>query len=597
MENIYILGISAFYHNSAAALVKNGEVVCACEEERFTRKKGDSSFPINAIMYCLEQENINIEDIRRVVFYEDTAEKFGRILMNSLVCAPTGIRQFFNSVPLWIENKLWVQKTIINELGIKNEKLVCLNHHLSHAAAAFFPSPFSSAAVLTVDGVGEWATTAWGICRGSDIELREELRFPNSLGLLYSAFTVYTGFKINDGEYKMMGLAPYGKPIYTELIKKHLVKIGNDGSFVLNQKYFSYTKTMHTINSEFEKLFGKPARKPESEIEPFYADIAASIQEVTNEIILKLAQNIKEKTGEKNLVLAGGVALNITAMGKLRNSGIFENIWIQPAAGDSGSALGAALYTYYKETNAARIPIQKLTPFLGYEIKNNDKKDNELLRSLGGVWTVHTEDELAKKIAALISKGNTVAVARGKAEFGPRALGNRSVLADARDPDMLTRLNLKIKFREGFRPFAPVVLKEDAADYFEIKDSSPYMLFSFPVKKDRCKDFEFSNSIVGTASVVRSDIPAVTHVDYSARVQTVDKDDALFLRKILCEYKKITKCSVLVNTSFNVRGEPIVNDVVDAYKCFMKSGLDFAVIGNRLFSKQQQERSCENAES
>ncbi len=595
MESIYILGISAFYHNSAAALVKNGVVICACEEERFTRKKGDSAFPINAIMYCLEQENLTFEDIRRVVYYEDPAEKFGRILINSLVSAPGGIRQFLNSIPLWIEDKLWVQKTIINELGIKNEKLVCLNHHLSHAAAAFYPSPFSSAAVLTIDGVGEWTTTAWGTCQGSDIELREELRFPNSLGLLYSAFTFYTGFKINDGEYKMMGLAPYGKPIYADLIKKHLIKIGDDGSFVLNLKYFSYTKTMRTINAKFEKLFGRPARKPESEIEPFYADIAASIQEVTNEIILKLAKNIKEKTGEENLVLAGGVALNITAMGKLRNNGIFENVWIQPAAGDSGSALGAALYTYYRETNDTRIPVQKFTPFLGYEIKNNDEKDNELLRNLGGVWTTHSDDELAKKIADLISKGNTVAVARGKAEFGPRALGNRSVLADARDPDMLSRLNLKIKFREGFRPFAPIVLKEDAANYFEIKNSSPYMLFSFPVKKERRKDFAFGNSLIETASAIRSDIPAVTHVDYSARAQTVDKDDSLFLRKVLREYKKNTKCSVLVNTSFNVRGEPIVNNAVDAYKCFMKSGLDFAVIGNRLFSKQQQERSCKDA--
>lgn len=595
MKDTYILGISAFYHNSAAALVKNGKVVVACEEERFTRKKGDSSFPINAIIYCIEYENISFDDIQRVVYYEDSAEKFGRILTNSQLTAPMGISQFLNSVPVWINNKLWVQKKIAKELGIKTNKIVSLTHHLSHAAAAFYPSPFDSAAVLTVDGVGEWTTTAWGVCKGAEIDLREEIRFPNSLGLLYSAFTFYTGFKINSGEYKMMGLAPYGKPIYADLIKSKLVKIGEDGSFVLNLKYFGYTKTMKTVNAEFEKLFGRPARKPESEIDPFYADVAASIQDVTNEIILKMAKSIKEKTGEKNLVLSGGVALNITAMGKLRESGIFENIWIQPAAGDAGSALGAALYTYYSETGSERQAQDDFSAFLGLEIADNDEKDDEALKNLGGIWTVHSPEDLAKKIAKILSKGHTVAVARGKAEFGPRALGNRSVLADARDPDMLRRLNLEIKFREGFRPFAPAVLEENAADYFDINGTSPYMLFSFPVKEERRKDFSFCETITETAGVPRSDIPAVTHVDYSARVQTVGSNDSDFFCKILQEYKKLTKCAVLVNTSFNVRGEPIVNDVEDAYRCFMKSGLDFAVIGNRLFSKIQQQGGADNA--
>lgn len=354
MKDVFILGISAYYHNSAAALIKNGKIVAASEEERFTRIKGDPSFPINAIMFCLEQEKIDFSHITKVVYYEDSAEKFGRIMTTSLLSAPKGLSQYLSSVPLWLNDKLWVRKQILKELNIKNNQLMFIPHHLSHAAAAFYPSPFNSAAVLTVDGVGEWTTAAWGICSGTSIELKKEMRFPNSVGLLYSAFTLYTGFKINNGEYKMMGLAPYGEPKYADLIKKHLVKTGEDGSIVMNQKYFGYTKTMDTINSEFEKLFGKPRRKPESELEPFYADVAASIQAVTDEIILTAAKHIRKETKMQNLVLAGGVALNVTSMGKLRRSGIFDNIWIQPAAGDSGSAVGAAMYAYYSETKKER---------------------------------------------------------------------------------------------------------------------------------------------------------------------------------------------------------------------------------------------------
>ncbi len=587
----YVLGISAYYHNSAAALVKDGKVVSAAEEERFTRIKGDSSFPINAILFCLEKEKLDMSQIDRVVYYEDTAEKFGRIISTALICSPKGITQYLHSIPEWISNKLWIQRQILKELNIKNDKLMYIPHHLSHAASAFFPSPFKAAAVLTLDGVGEWTTLSWGVCEDNNISLMKEMRFPNSLGLLYSAFTVYTGFKVNSGEYKMMGLAPYGQPRYVELIKKNLVKIGEDGSFVLNQKYFSFTTKMDTINKEFENLFGQPRRKPEGEITDFYADIAASIQAVTEEIILLCAKHIKEVTNMDNLVLSGGVSLNVTAMGKLRRSGIFKNIWVQPAAGDAGGALGAALYGYYSCTENQRVPseidLMKGT-YLGYKIKDKNETDDNELKNLGGVWSVHTSTKLQEKIADLINQGKIVAVARGAAEFGPRALGNRSIIADARKADMLQHLNLKIKFREGFRPFAPAVIEEDAEDYFELNGTSPYMLYTFPVKAEKRKEVIFGKTITETASKERSDIPAVTHIDYSARVQTVNKEMSPFFYGVLQNFKKLSGCSVVVNTSFNVRGEPIVNTAVDAYKCFMKTDIDCAVIGNRLFIKNEQ---------
>lgn len=587
----YVLGISAYYHNSAAALVKDGKVVSAAEEERFTRIKGDSSFPINAILFCLEKEKLDMSQIDKVVYYEDTAEKFGRIMTTALICSPKGISQYLNSIPEWISNKLWIQRHILKELNIKNDKLMYISHHLSHAASAFFPSPFRSAAVLTLDGVGEWTTLSWGICKNNSINLMKEMRFPNSLGLLYSAFTVYTGFKVNNGEYKMMGLAPYGQPRYVELIKKNLVKIGEDGSFVLNQKYFSFTTKMDTINKNFENLFGQPRRKPESEITDFYADIAASIQAVTEEIILSCAKHIKKVTNMDNLVLAGGVSLNVTAMGKLRRSGIFKNIWVQPAAGDAGGALGAALHGYYSCTENQRIPSKTdlmKGSYLGYKIEDKNKDDDNKLRELGGIWSVHTSAQLQEIVAELINQGKIVAVARGAAEFGPRALGNRSILADARKADMLQHLNLKIKFREGFRPFAPAVIEEDAEDYFELNGISPYMLYTFPVKSEKRKEVIFGKTITETASKDRSDIPAVTHVDYSARVQTVNKEMSPFFYGVLQNFKKLSGCSVVVNTSFNIRGEPIVNTAADAYKCFMKTEIDCAVIGNRLFIKSEQ---------
>ncbi|MBQ8029711.1 MAG: carbamoyltransferase [Clostridia bacterium] len=598
MNDVYILGISAFYHNSAAALIKNGKIVAASEEERFTRIKGDSSFPINSIMFCLEKENIDFSSVEKVVYYEDSSRKFGRILTTIMLNSPFSVTQFFESMPVWLGEKLWIRRKILKELNIESRKLVFLPHHLSHAASAYYPSPFNEAAVLTVDGVGEWTTASYGICKESNITLLKEMQFPNSIGLLYSAFTLYTGFKINNGEYKMMGLAPYGEPKYAQLIKTKLIKIGEDGSVVLNQKYFGYTRSLNTINSKFEELFGKPKRKPESEIEPFYADIAASIQVVTDEIILKIAKHIQVETKMKNIVLAGGVALNITAMGKLRASGIFENIWIQPAAGDSGASVGAALYVYYQEKKAEKKinseDIMK-NSFLGYNIEDSNAQDDKELEALGGVWTKLSSKELPEKIAQLISEGKVVAVARKRAEFGPRALGNRSILADARREDMLRHLNLSIKFREGFRPFAPAVIEEDCQKYFDFSGKSPYMLFAVPVKEERRVPSEKTENILKNAVAVRSDIPAVTHIDYSARVQTVNKNDCPFFYDILKSFKEKTGCSVVINTSFNVRSEPIVNTAVDAYKCFMKSGIDFAVIGNRLFEKSKQKGDEKNA--
>ncbi len=598
MKNIYVLGISAYYHNSAAALIKDGKIVAAAEEERFTRVKGDNSFPINAIAFCMETEGIKMSDVEKVVFYEDTAEKFVRIMTTALINAPRGIQQYLKSIPRWITQKLWIQRKILKELNIKSDKLAFIPHHLSHAASAFYPSPFQKAAVLTIDGVGEWTTLSWGVCENSQIQLLKELKFPDSLGLLYSAFTVYTGFKVNNGEYKMMGLAPYGEPKYVDLIKENIVKIYDDGSFVLNKKYFSYTTKMDTINSEFESLFGRKRRQPESEMDSFYADVAASIQQVTDEIILKAAKHIKACTGMENIVLAGGVALNVTAMGKLRRSGLFKNMWVQPAAGDAGGALGAALYGYYSvdgtkraksETNALR------HVYLGYEIKDEDDADDAELHKLGGVWSTHTATELQKKIAELINDGKIVAVARGKAEFGPRALGNRSILADPRRAEMLQHLNRQIKFREGFRPFAPAVIEEDAGEYFELEGASPYMLYTFPVKESRRSAVEFGETVTQTASKSRSDIPAVTHVDYSARIQTVSKAESPFFYGVLEQFKRVSGYSVTVNTSFNVRGEPIVNTAADAYRCFMKSGIDYVVIGNRLFDKSLQKGGVVNA--
>ncbi|MBQ6162892.1 MAG: hypothetical protein IJK23_00315 [Clostridia bacterium] len=591
MAKTYVLGISAFYHDSAAAMICDGEIVAAASEERFTRVKGDASFPIEAITFCLDTAKILPEDLAAVVYYEDPVEKFGRLLTSAFIGVPKSVVQFTASMPDWISSKLWIEKKIRKDLGLQKGKVVFLSHHLSHAASAFYPSPFDEAAILTVDGVGEWTTMSWGVGKGNEVRLTNALRFPNSLGLLYSAFTFYTGFKINEGEYKMMGLAPYGEPKYADLIKKELIRIEDDGSFVLNQKYFSYAHGVKTINKKFEALFGQPPRGKDEPITDFHADVAASIQQVTNEILLNAAKHIREQTGMKNLVMAGGVALNVTSTGALRASGIFDGIWIQPAAGDAGGAVGAALHQYYRITDAARRPDGKdlmKAGFLGYEIKNRNKEDDEALQRRGAVWTEIGDKEAFAEIAKLVSEGKIVSVAWDRAEFGPRALGNRSILADARDPAMLQHLNARIKFREGFRPFAPAVLAEDAAQYFDIEGDSPYMIFTFPVKESRRKPSERAESITKTASLARSDIPSVTHIDYSARIETVNAADNPKFHAILTEFKKLTGCSVMINTSYNVNHQPIVNNAVEAYDTFMKSGIDFAFIGGRRFDKAKQ---------
>lgn len=588
---MYILGISAYYHDSAAAIIEDGIILAAAQEERFTRKKGDSSFPHNAISYCLEFCNLSEEDIDYVVFYEDSKVKFERILTSYYSTAPKSLISFLSSMPSWITKKLWLDSEISKEMGIK-KKIICCDHHMSHAASAFYPSPYESAAILTIDGVGEWSTSTYGIGKGNNIELKKHIQFPNSVGLLYSAFTYYTGFKINSGEYKLMGLAPYGEPIYADLIKEKLVNIKENGSITLNQEYFNYVTGFTMTNKKFHDLFGKKPRKPESEITKFEMDIAASIQFVTNEIFLKMADHIFKETKQENLVIAGGVALNCVANGELLSKGSFKNIWVQPAAGDAGGALGAALWMWHGVLKKDRIvnPTDSMQgSFLGPEIKTESEDDDELLNKMGASWEVLDEKTLAKTIAEKIANEKVVAVARGRMEWGPRALGNRSILGDARSEKMQSHMNLKIKFRESFRPFAPMVLAEDANQYFDIKQESPYMLFVSPVKESLRKKVKDETLFgIDLLNQKRSDIPAVTHVDYSARVQTVDKERNPFIHDVISKFKEKTNCSVIINTSFNVRGEPIVNTAEDAYRCFMATEIDYLVIGNRFFDRNSQ---------
>ncbi len=586
----YILGISALYHNAAAALICDGEILFAAEEERFTRKKGDASFPINAIKFCLDSAGLMPEELSAVAFYENVTTKFERIQTGIFLNVPKSLPQFLTAMPDWVTNKLWIENKIRKELGWHGP-FYYVPHHLAHAASAYYPSPFDDAAILTVDGVGEWSSLTWGTGESGNIAIRESLDYPNSLGLLYSAFTLYTGFKINNGEYKMMGLAPYGEPVYADLIKKELVRIAPDGSFLLNQNYFSYTYGLKTFRPEFEALFGRKMRAKTEPIESFHADVAASIQQVTNEILLLTARHVREKTGKRRLVMAGGVALNVTANGLLRQSRIFDDIWIQPAAGDAGGAVGAALSTYYSTAKAGKQASAKdgmKGSLLGYRIPDTSKADDEALRALGAKWTTMSRKALQEKAAKLLAEGKIVGVACGSAEFGPRALGNRSILADARDPAMLQRLNKKIKFREGFRPFAPIVLEEDAKDYFEIEGTSPYMLFTFPVRPSRRLPVERAERVEDTASLARSDIPSVTHVDYSARIQTVNGEDDRFVYGVLQAFKRLTGYGILINTSFNTNNEPIVNTAADAYRCFMRSQIDFLIVGGRFFDKSAQ---------
>jgi carbamoyltransferase len=587
-----ILGISAFYHDSAACLVQDGEIIAAAQEERFTRKKHDFAFPRHAIAYCLEEAGITKDDLDYVAFYDKPFLKFERILETYLTYAPHGIGSFIKAVPLWIKEKLWMKDLIEREFGYKG-KILFPEHHESHAASAFFPSPYQEAAFLTIDGVGEWATASFGVGKDNKIEIRAEINFPHSLGLLYSAFTYYTGFKVNSGEYKLMGLAPYGEPKYTDLILSELIDIKEDGSFRLNMKYFNYCAGLTMTNERFHDLFGGPPRKPESRLDQRHMDLARSIQDVTEEIVMRMARHIHRETGQKYLCLAGGVALNCVANGRLLREGPYEDIWIQPAAGDAGGALGAALMVWYQYLGNERKALYRKDfqrgSYLGPEFGDGHILD--FLKRMNLEYTELKNEEIPERVADLIADQKVVGWFQGRMEFGPRALGSRSILGDARSPKMQETINLKIKFRESFRPFAPTVLAERISDYFEIDRASPYMLLVAQVKKDICRDLtDEEKCLTGMAKLhlERSRIPAVTHVDYSARIQSVAKEDNPLYHKLIKTFEEKYGCPVIINTSFNVRGEPIVCTPEDAYLCFMRTNMDYLVLGNYLLEKKEQ---------
>ena len=587
-----ILGISAYYHDSAACLVKDGIIIAAAQEERFTRKKHDHSFPSNAIQYCLGEAGIDETELNYVSFYDKPFLKFERILETYLAFAPIGIKSFLKAMPLWIRKKLWIKELIKDELNY-NGKIVFPEHHESHAASAFFPSPFQEAAFITMDGVGEWATSSFGIGKDSKIELLADIQFPHSLGLLYSAFTYYTGFRVDSGEYKVMGLAPYGKPKYKDLIYKYLIDVKDDGSFKMNMDYFNYCAGLTMTNSKFHKLFEGLPRKPESKLTQKEMDLARSVQEVIEEIVLKIAKHVRNETGMKYLCLAGGVALNCVANGKLLRSGLFDDIWIQPAAGDAGGAVGCALFTWYQYLDNYR-KVDNETDFmqgayLGPEF-NNDSIEKFLDKNKYS-YQMLTDTELPEKIADLIANENVIGWFQGRMEFGPRALGSRTIIGDARSSEMQKTMNLKIKYRESFRPFAPSVRSENISDYFEIDRESPYMLLVSNVKKDKQVVMsEEQNSYFGLEklNIVRSEVPAITHVDYSARIQSVNKHTNPRYHEILTSFNNKYGCPVIVNTSFNVRGEPIVCTPEDAYLCFMRTEMDYLIMGNYLLDKKDQ---------
>ncbi len=600
-----ILGISAFYHDSAAALIENGNIIAAAQEERFTRKKHDSSFPINAINFVLNFNKIKLSEIDSVVFYEKPFLKFERLIETYVAFAPKGFKSFSKAMPIWLKEKLFQKKLLLDELKKidKNfdnaEKLFFSEHHMSHAASAFYPSPFRDAIILTADGVGEWATTTVAIGVDNKIEIKKEIHFPHSLGLLYSAFTYYVGFKVNSGEYKLMGLAPYGEPKYKDLILENLVDVKDDGSFNLDQQYFNYATGLTMTNKKFSKLFGRNPRSPEKdEIEQFHMDIAASIQLVTEEIMIKLVSNLKDEYKIKNLCLAGGVALNCVANGKILKKNIFENIWIQPAAGDAGGALGSILTFWHNEKNNKRVePLNDKMQgsFLGPEFSQKDIEKE--LNELEADFEILDKELIIEKTAKCLSNGDAVGWFQGRMEFGPRALGGRSILGDPRSPTMQKNLNLKVKFRESFRPFAPSVLKEDVDKWFNIDCESPYMLLVANIKDElKINMTDKENFLFGIEklNIPRSRIPAVTHVDYSSRVQTVQEDTNERYYSLIKKFKEKTGCSVLVNTSFNVRGEPIVNTPADAFRCFMGNNLDKLVIGNCFLDKSKQKKRLIN---
>lgn len=597
-----ILGISAFYHDSAAALVIDGNIVAAAQEERFTRKKHDLGYPKKSIEYCLNFAELKASDIDYVVFYDKPLAKFDRLLKTYLAFAPKGFSSFREAIPVWLKDKIFHKRKIIKELSLMwgdvnwSQKLIFSEHHLSHAASAFYPSPFERAAVLTMDGVGEWATTSLAIGNGKDLKVLREIHFPHSIGLLYSAFTYYIGFKVNSGEYKVMGLAPYGEPRYVDLIKTHLIDIKEDGSFRLNMVYFDYCTGLRMTNDRFHDLFGAPPRLADAPLTQRDMDLAASVQAVTEEIVLKLAKNVAKETGESNLCLAGGVALNCVANGKLLRENIFDNIWIQPAAGDAGGALGAALAGYYLFCGKSRSVESEEDAMKGSYLgpDYSQKEIEKRLTDAGAKFETLDDRAFIEFCACALDEGKAIGWHQGRMEFGPRALGARSIIGDARSPTMQKLLNLKVKYRESFRPFAPSVLREDVSSWFNIDNDSPYMLLVADVKSEKRIEMSDSEKMlfgIDKLNIKRSSIPAVTHVDYSARVQTVHKNTNPRYYSLIARFKELTGCPVIVNTSFNVRGEPIVNTPEDAFNCFMGTGIEILAIGNCILKKEDQNQS------
>jgi carbamoyltransferase len=597
---VNVLGISALYHDSAAALIRDGVIVAAVQEERFSRIKGDASFPNQSVLYCLDAAAISLDQVDCVVFYDKPLLTFDRLLETYFSTAPTGLRSFVTSIPVWVKNKLFIaneMKRNLDSLGrgkIDSDCLRFSQHHYSHAASAFYPSPFNEAAVLVLDGVGEWATTSLGAGRGKEMELHSELHFPHSLGMLYSSFTYYLGFAVNEGEYKVMGLAPYGEPRYVKEIYDNLIDVKADGSFHLNMQFFDYCAGLKMVNSRFEKLFGGPVRSSADPIEQRHMDLAKSIQSVAEEIIIRLCHTLSKQTGLKNLCMAGGVALNSVANGKIKREGPFERLWIQPAAGDSGGAVGAALAAYYASSDSKRTIRNELDDemngaYLGPEF--DDDAIHQVLEEVGATYFDVDEKLLPDTVADLLANDNVVGWFQGRMEFGPRALGNRSILADPRSPHMQRTINMKVKYRESFRPFAPAVLSDQAADYFDLQSPSPYMLYVdhvLPARRLSTSRSDVGQRDVTAINEIRSDIPAVTHVDYSARVQTVDGEFNPRFFKLLQAFQAKTGCGMLVNTSFNIRGEPIVCTPADAYECFLGTEMDVLVLGNIILYKNQQ---------
>ncbi len=598
---MFILGISAFYHDSAACLVKDGEIIAAAQEERFTRIKHHAAFPANSIRYCLEEAKIDPEQISNIVFYEKPFLKFERLLETYLAFAPRGFKSFFKSMPIWIKDKLFQKNTLNKELNLVlgesvdwRKRLLFSEHHLSHAASAFYPSPFERAAIITLDGVGEWTTSSISVGNKNELKVIKEIKFPHSLGLLYSAFTYYIGFKVNSGEYKLMGLAPYGEPIYVDKIKEKLISIADDGSFQLNMNYFDFATGLKMTNKKFDKLFGGPSRDPESKITQREMDIAASIQKITEEIVLKISKNVALETSEKNLCLAGGVALNCVANGIILREKIFENIWIQPASGDAGGALGACLaawFIHYKKNRKLNSEQDTMKgAFLGPKFSDNNIEAE--LNACKAIYKKFSEDDFTDNIVNFLVEKKAIGWMQGRMEFGPRALGSRSIIADPRSPTMQRQLNLKIKYRESFRPFAPSILSEHTGDWFEDENESPYMLMVSKLKKNHRKTIiDKHKSLFGIdkLNIVRSSVPAITHIDYSARIQTVHYKTNPRFHSLLFKFNEKTGCPIVVNTSFNVRGEPIVCSPTDAFKCFMNTDLDILCIENYILLKEEQD--------